>query len=100
MGNLSALLAKQFCPLGQLLGFLILGFGVLGLGGTLAVAVVVPSCSRVRHPIPFSKSVLLGFAISLAIASLCLLLASTAGFRAAEISAAVLRVIVSNKALR
>ncbi len=76
-----------------------LGFGVLGFRGTLAVA-VLPSFSRVRYPIPFSKSVLLGFAISLAIASSCLLLASTAGFRPAEISAAVLRVIVSNKALR
>jgi hypothetical protein len=75
-----------------------LGFGVLGFRGTLAVA--VPSSSRVRYPIRFSKSVLLGFAISLAIASLCLLLASTADFRPAEISAAVLRVIVSFKALR
>ncbi len=34
-----------------------LGFGVLGFRGTLAVAVVVPSSSRVRYPIPFSKSV-------------------------------------------
>ncbi len=46
-----------------------LGFGVLGFPGTLAVAVVVPSSSRVRYSTPFSKSVLLGFAISLAIAS-------------------------------
>ncbi len=75
-----------------------LGFGVLGFRGILAVA--VPSSCRVRYLMPFSKSVLLGSAISLAIASLCLLLASTAGFRPAEMSAAVLRVIVSNKALR
>jgi hypothetical protein len=65
VGNLSAFLAKQFCPLGQLLGLLMLGFGVLGFRGTLAVA--VPSSSR--YSIPFSKSLLLGFAISLAIAN-------------------------------
>jgi hypothetical protein len=51
VGNLSTFLIKQFCSLGQLLEFLMLGLGVLGFRGTLAVSVL--SSSRVRYSIPF-----------------------------------------------